>query len=128
MSWVDDVREFHLAFGQDVEPEPTIVSERIETLRVRLMREELDETVVAMADDDLPGIADGLADLIYVSIGTALAYGIPLERVWDAVHAANMAKLGPDGKPIRDAGGKVVKPAGWTPPDIAAIVGWESPE
>lgn len=82
------------------------------------MDEELDETLQAMCRDDLPAIADGLADLIYVALGTAIAYGIDLRPVWSAVHAANMAKIG---GPTREDG-KVLKPEGWQPPDIKGIL------
>lgn len=63
---------------------------------------------------DLEKLSDGLADLIYVTVGTALEFGIPLDRVWAEVQRANMQKAsGP-----RRADGKVLKPPGWVPPDI----------
>jgi predicted HAD superfamily Cof-like phosphohydrolase len=87
-------------------------------LRAKLMIEELGETLVAMTQKDLVAIADGLADLLVVTFGTALAYGIDIGPVWQAVHKSNMAKLGPDGQPIRREDGKVLKPADWQPPNI----------
>jgi predicted HAD superfamily Cof-like phosphohydrolase len=72
---------------------------------------------------DLVGIADGIADSVYVLVGTALEYGIPLDRVWGAVHSANMAKVDPvTGKVRKRFDGKVLKPDGWKRPDIAAIL------
>ena len=65
-------------------------------LRVRLMVEELMETVQAMYHNDMVGFADGLADLQYVVKGTAVAYGIPLDAVHKVVHASNMSKTGQD--------------------------------
>lgn len=78
---------------------------------VRAFNEAVDE---ACANFDLLACADGLADLIYVCVGAALAFGIPLDRVWAEVQRANMAKGGGE----RRADGKIGKPEGWTPPDI----------
>lgn len=73
--------------------------------------------------------ADALADLVVVIVGMALELGLPLDRVWDEVHRANMAKVGPDGKVMYRGDGKVLKPEGWTPPDIKkAVFGERSPK
>lgn len=61
-------------------------------LRARLMLEELGETLMAMAEGNLPDVADGIADLEYVAVGTAIALGIEHDRVWEAVQASNMDK------------------------------------
>ena len=69
---------------------------------------------------DMPEIADGIGDLIYVLVGMALEYGIPLDHVWDEIQRTNMNKF-PDGKVLKNPKtGKVMKPEGWTPPDIKA--------
>lgn len=94
-------------------------------LRARLVLEESAELVEAIVDNDLVGIADACVDIDYVTIGTALAYGLPHAAAWNAVHAANMAKATlVDGKltMVRDAGGKVIKPDGWKPADLRAIL------
>ena len=92
-------------------------------LRAALILEECLETIDAIKEGNLVAIADGLADSIYVLVGTALEYGIPLHKVWDAVQEANMAKVDPTtGKVLRREDGKVLKPEGWTPPDIAGIL------
>jgi predicted HAD superfamily Cof-like phosphohydrolase len=76
-----------------------------------------------MAAKSLPDIADAIADSIYVLVGTALEYGIPLDRVWAAVRAANMAKVDPvTGLVRKRADGKILKPDGWQPPDIAGVL------
>jgi predicted HAD superfamily Cof-like phosphohydrolase len=67
-------------------------------------------------------IADALGDSIYVEVGMALEYGIPLDHVWDAIQESNMKKF-PGGKVIRrESDGKVMKPEGWEPPDIKAAI------
>ena len=102
-----------------------------------LLLEELGETLVAMASEDLIETADGLADLVYVAVWTAVAHGIPLARVWDVVQASNLAKFQRcptcfgtgcgachrSGRvAVRDAAGKVLKPEGWAPPDVASAL------
>ena len=67
-------------------------------------------------------VADALADLVYVIYGAALEYGIPLDRVFAEVHRSNMAKLGADGRPILREDGKILKPDGWTLPNVAAAM------
>ena len=113
-------------------------------LAAQLMIEELGETLEAMADGDLVAFADGLADLQYVIQWAALAHGIDLEAVHEAVHAANMKKFplcescrghghtceecdGAGRVVLRDASGKIQKPPSWTPPDIASVLASQSP-
>lgn len=144
------VIEFHKAFGQDIGDKPKVPSDDVVRLRVKLVAEEfvemleavygrtdaLAKVMDAIADQmdegrirvNLPEYADALADLAYVIEGANLAFGIDGAAVLAEVHAANMRKLGPDGKPIIRADGKRQKPAGWVGPDIAACLkaqGWE---
>jgi predicted HAD superfamily Cof-like phosphohydrolase len=113
--WQWYVREFHLAMGCRIGlGDPQLADKDTRDLRVELLVEECAETVDALNRGDLPGIADGLVDLIYVAIGTAVSMGIDLEPVFHEVHMANMRKA--DG-PI-SATGKKLKPPGWVPPDI----------
>lgn len=117
------VEQFHRALGLPVadapqQPFPT----RLATDRLALLQEEVDELTRAVRDGDLPAAADALADVVYVAYGTALSLGVDLDRVLAAVHESNMAKRVP-GPPRLGAHGKVVKPAGWKPPNIVAITG-----
>lgn len=122
-SLLDDVRAFHVACDVPVLDAPAVPPEDRQTLRASLISEEAREVDFAIADEDIEAIADGLADLIYVCVGTALEYGIPLDRVWAEVQRSNMAKVDPaTGKVTKRADGKVLKPEGWTPPDIAAAL------
>lgn len=84
--------------------------------------EELDEYLDAEKNDDIVEIADALADMCVIILGTAAAYGIPLAAVFEEVHRSNMAKVMPDGTVKRRGDGKILKPGGWTPPDIAAVL------
>ena len=118
MDWYQDVLDFHRKFGCATGATPALVSDPTLWLRDGLVDEERHELFSAMMTSNLPAIADACADLIYVVLGTAIAYGIDLRPVWDAVHEANMAKVG-GGK---RADGKVQKPEGWQAPDVAGIL------
>lgn len=116
--WVRDIVEFHYIIKSPVLTEPKVPpADRVE-LREKLLREEFGETLEALQAGDLVELADGLADLIVVAIGTALEHGIDLRPVWDEVHRSNMAKKG---GPIREDG-KQLKPKGWVPPQIEKVL------
>lgn len=120
-NFYNDVKDFHIAFGQKVADYPQFPDEGDRLLRKRLLAEEYEEYMNAEFDDDLVEIADALADIIYIACGTAVSYGIPLDKVFAEVHRSNMAKL-VDGKPIYREDGKVLKPEGWTAPNIKGIL------
>lgn len=117
---------------------PEIPTEESRRLRIELIREELIEFARASGYDitfsntihdtirpDVIAIADALADLLYVVYGACVAWGIKIDPVFGAVHIANMDKFGPGSFARED--GKWIKPSGWEPPDIAAVLraqGW----
>ena len=57
-----------------------------------------------------------MVDLIYFALGTLTEMGVEAGAAFAVVHAANMEKLGPDGRPILHPDGKIAKPAGWVDP------------
>ena len=116
-----DVKDFQTAVGQNVGTKPEFPSPSERILRMKLLKEEFDEYNEGETNNDLENIAKELADIIYIVCGTAVSYGIPLDRVFDEVHRSNMAKL-VDGKPVRRDDGKILKPEGWTPPDVKKIL------
>jgi predicted HAD superfamily Cof-like phosphohydrolase len=118
----DAVDAFHSAFGLLRAEQPQLPDEAARQLRINLLYEEYCEYLKGETEDDLVQIADALADMIYIACGTAVAYGIPLDKVFAEVHRSNMAKL-VDGKVIRREDGKVLKPEGWTPPDVKGVMG-----
>lgn len=115
------VRDFHTAFGQRVGTRPILPDYQERELRMRLMKEEFNEYNKAEDNSDITNLAVELADIIYIACGTAVSYGIPLDEVFNAIHQANMNKL-IDGKVIRREDGKIKKPEGWQPADIAGIL------
>lgn len=122
------VRSWHEKYGQQVRdaPDPAAPDDLIE-LRRRLQEEELEELVEAMEARDIVGIADALADLLYVVYGTAVSYGIDLDAVFAEVHRSNMTKTH-DPSRAKYAGKVVVKGDDYEPPQIARVLGLESGE
>lgn len=116
-----DVKEFQTAVGQNVGQAPAFPDDKERCLRIKLLEEEFNEYLHGESKDDLENVAKELCDIIYIVCGTAVSYGIPLDRVFDEVHRSNLSKL-VDGKPIRRDDGKILKPEGWTPPDIKKIL------
>lgn len=119
-SWFTDVLAFMKKLKQPIGEKTLALSKTspLVRLRVDLIREEFDELQEAVVDEDLVEIADALADLVYVTIGMAITYGIDLRPVWNEVHRTNMMK---EGGGLR-ADGKILKPAGWQQPNIAAAL------
>jgi predicted HAD superfamily Cof-like phosphohydrolase len=87
-------------------------------LRLALIREEFIELEKAVRERNMVDAADALADITYVVLGAALAWGVDLPAVFEEVHAANMRKIG---GPVREDG-KKLKPPGWEGPDIAGVL------
>ena len=117
------VEDFMEAMGQDVNVVPTFPEEEIQRLRLDLIEEELDELHYAIDNKNMVEIADALGDLLYVVYGAGHAFGIDLDECFKEIHASNMSKLGPDGKPIKREDGKVLKPDTFFPPDLKSILG-----
>lgn len=116
--WYQDIVDFHRATGTFMGERPVPPLPVVQGLRLKLIKEEIQETLDAIFNDDLVALADGIADSIVVLLGTAVSYGIDIRPVWDEVHKTNMAKLG-GGK---DSFGKSLKPKGWVSPDIKSIL------
>jgi predicted HAD superfamily Cof-like phosphohydrolase len=117
--WQADVTEFHKKFGLPVGRKPRIPDKQVKNLRRSLIAEEAKEIFRAIENDDLAGVADGVADLIYVALGTTISYGIDLHPIWEAVQEANMSKIG--GGKRHD--GKIMKPSRWQAPDVDKLIG-----
>ena len=122
------VAQFHRAFNLPMRQLPsTEINRALARLRVALLEEEVGEFVTASEKGDLIGIADALADIVYVAYGTALTYGIDLNSVLQEVHRSNMSKLGRDGRPLIRDDGKVLKSEQYFPPDISAVLSGQTP-
>ena len=118
MSNFEKVKKFMQTFGQEVETKPSLPSDKITNLRLALIEEELLELKEAMKNKDITEIADALTDILYVTYGAGHAYGIDLDKCFDEVQNSNMSKLGNDGKPIYNEGGKVMKGPNYFKPNL----------
>lgn len=132
MTNFEDVGQFHARFGLPVAGEnthPRMLDDDLRDFRVKFMHEELEEFQVAADDGNLAGCADALIDLVYVAMGTAHMMGLPWEKLWDEVQRANMAKVRAASKDESKRGSlwDVVKPEGWTPPDIEGVLAEHTP-
>lgn len=112
----DKVRAFHLAFGHPAPDVPTLIPPSRVEQRHGFSVEENDEFKDATTIWDQ---ADAALDKLYFALGDLVELGVDPSPLFDIVQAANMAKLGPDGKPIPHPTipGKSGKPAGWVKPE-----------
>ena len=122
MSNFSKVGIFMKTFGQDVKNKPSFSTDKINKLRIDLIKEELDELSVAMKNKDLLEVADALTDILYVTYGAGHAFGIDLDKCFDEVQNSNMSKLDNDGKPIFNDDGKVMKGPNYFKPDLKKFV------
>ena len=106
MTNFNKVKTFMETFGQEVKNKPSFSSDKINTLRYDLIKEELEELKIAMENKDLLEVADALTDILYVTYGAGHAFGIDLDKCFEEVQNSNMSKLGEDGKPIYNESGK----------------------
>lgn len=150
------VSAFHLKFNQPIADSPCVPDDKVVRLRLRLITEEFFELLsscvmpslenthsvpggplIAAWNDiehaishheisvNLPEFVDALGDLDYVIEGTRLAFGVDGAPIAMEIQRANMSKEGGGER----ADGKIQKPPGWTPPDIARelrLQGWDS--
>ena len=122
------VARFHEAFGLPRASRPgTDIPAELAKLRVDLLVEETGEFADASAKNDIVGIADALADIVYVAYGAAVTYGIDLDAAVHEVHRSNMSKLDEQGRPLYREDGKVLKSARYRPPDISGILSRQPP-
>jgi predicted HAD superfamily Cof-like phosphohydrolase len=122
MSNFNKVKTFMKTFGQEVKTKPSFSSDKINSLRYDLIREELEELKEAMENKDLLEVADALTDILYVTYGAGHAFGIDLDQCFEEVQSSNMSKLGEDGKPIYNESGKVMKGPKYFKPDLTKFI------
>ena len=122
MSNFSKVGTFMKTFGQDVKTKPSFSTDKINKLRIDLIKEALDELTEAMNNKDLLEVADALTDILYVTYGAGHAFGIALDKCFEEVQNSNMSKLDENGKPIYNEAGKVMKGPNYFKPDLTKFV------
>ena len=118
MTNFEKVGLFMKTFGQEVKVKASLSSEKINNLRINLIKEEFEELQSALKNKDLKEVADALTDILYVAYGAGHAFGINLDKCFDEVQRSNMSKLDINGKPIYDSNGKVMKGPNYFKPDL----------
>ena len=122
MSNFSKVGTFMKTFGQEVKTKPSFSTEKINKLRIDLIKEELEELTEAMNNRDLLEVADALTDILYVTYGAGHAFGIDLDRCFDEVQNSNMSKLDENGRPIYNDSGKGMKGPNYFKPDLSKFI------
>ena len=88
-----------------------------------LIDEEHRELRDAVEADDLVEQLDALIDILVVTIGAIHSAGFDGEGAWKEVMATNFAKVDREtGRVRKREDGKVLKPQGWTPPDLTGYL------
>ena len=122
MTNFEKVGFFMKTFNQEVKVSSSLSTEKINSLRISLISEELEELKQAISEKNLTEVADALTDILYVTYGAGHAFGINLDKCFDEVQNSNMSKLGKDGKPIFNEFGKVMKGPNYFKPDLAKFI------
>lgn len=113
----DMVEEFHRAFDRPINV--SLDWDHLHTLRCNLLIEECNEVLDSR---NIYELAKELADVLYITYGTAVTYGIPLDAVFAEVHRSNMSKLGEDGKPVVREDGKILKGPNYRIADVEKVL------
>ena len=122
MTNYEKVGIFMKTFGQEIKLDPSFSTDKINKLRLSLIREELEELSDAMNKKNLLEVADALTDILYVTYGAGHAFGINLDKCFDEVQNSNMSKLDTNGKPIYNEFGKVMKGPNYFKPNLAKFL------
>lgn len=148
---LDGTEKFLRAANHPIPDAPAIPAADVVALRLKLLVEEVTELMQAVGFDDLYDYLECAADEVVADVVedardaddvdlvemvdafhdiTVIAYGGALEtagvdaatRAADEVTRSNLAKV-VDGKVLRRSDGKISKPDGWQPPNIAGALG-----
>jgi predicted HAD superfamily Cof-like phosphohydrolase len=89
----------------------------------KLIKEEVGELQTAIDNNDKVEQLDALIDILVVTIGAIHSMGADADGAWKEVMRTNFAKIDKDtGKVRKREDGKVLKPLGWTAPDLTPFV------
>ena len=122
MTNFEKVGLFMKTFGQEVKTSSGLSNDKINSLRISLIHEELEELKAAMSNNDIVEVADALTDILYVTYGAGHSFGIDLDKCFNEVQESNMSKLSANGKPIYNEQGKVMKGPNYFKPDLTKFL------
>ena len=118
MTNFEKVGVFMKTFNQYVKDTSSLSTDKINSLRISLINEELEELKEAISEKNLTEVADALTDILYVTYGAGHAFGINLDKCFEEVQNSNMSKLDENGKPIYNESGKVMKGPNYFKPNL----------
>jgi len=111
-----DINKFHAACDQ-------LASKENYEMYLTLIKEEFEELQEAVEANDRVEQLDALIDILVVTLGAVRAGGFDGEGAWEEVMRTNFAKIDPEtGKVRKREDGKVLKPLGWQPPELAQFI------
>jgi predicted HAD superfamily Cof-like phosphohydrolase len=114
-----DQEKFMRACDQSVD----VYNQEQYKLYVNLIEEEFKELQEAIAAGDIVEQLDALEDILVVTIGAIHSAGMNGEGAWKEVMKTNFAKVDREtGRVRKREDGKVLKPLGWTPPNLKPFV------
>jgi predicted HAD superfamily Cof-like phosphohydrolase len=119
------VATFHETYDLLTNESPTVdVADSIKLLRYELMKEENEEYLEAVKNNDLVEMADALGDMLYILCGTIITHGMQhkIGAVFEEIQRSNLSKLGKNGKPIYREDGKVMKGPNYFKPNITKVL------
>ena len=122
MTNFEKVGLFMKTFDQEVKTSTGLSTDKINSLRISLINEELEELKKAISENNIFEVADALTDILYVVYGAGHAFGIDLDKCFEEVQNSNMSKLDENGKPIYNDSGKVMKGPNYFKPDLSKFV------
>jgi predicted HAD superfamily Cof-like phosphohydrolase len=114
-----DQEKFMKACDQTVE----VFNQEQFKLYLGLIEEEYKELKEAVNNHDQLETLDALIDILVVTIGAIHSAGYDAEGAWKEVMMTNFAKIDHEtGKVRKREDGKVLKPLGWKPPELAQFI------
>jgi len=114
-----DQEKFMRACDQTVDK----FNEQQYAMYIKLIDEEHQELLEATLAEDPVEQLDALIDILVVTIGAIHSMGADAEGAWKEVMMTNFAKIDSEtGKVRKREDGKVLKPVGWMPPELAPFV------
>ena len=110
-----DQERFMVASDQSVDE----MNQQQFNMYLRLIEEEAEELNQGIRNNNRTEVLDALTDILVVTIGAIHSAGFDAEGAWNEVMRTNFAKIDPEtGKVRKREDGKVLKPEGWTPPNL----------
>jgi predicted HAD superfamily Cof-like phosphohydrolase len=95
-------------------------------LYLKLIQEEVGELQTAVDNNDRIEQLDALIDILVVTVGAVQSLGADGEGAWKEVMSTNFAKIDSlTGRVRKREDGKVLKPAGWRPPELSKYINRE---